>query len=133
MATTSRRGVAYGAWLLLAISLAGLITAAFNTFDEGNGIAHSLGAYLVLVSTALLLVASLLIALFRGMPRWVSGILLFLILLDLLGTGAAAYFLLAYGLLALMGAGLIAWLIHLFADPASGRKSDHAPNREAMS
>lgn len=132
MATTSRHGVAYGAWLLLASSLAGLIVAAINTFNEGNGIAYSLGAYIVLVSTALLLVASLLITFLRGMPRWLSGIILFLILLDLLGTAAAAYFLLAYWLLALMGVGLIAWLIHLFADPASGKKPNHAANREAM-
>lgn len=132
MATTSRRGVAYGAWLLLASSLAGLIIAAFNAFNVGNGIAHSPGAYIALASTALLLVASLLVLFFRGMPRWLSGIILFLILLDLLGTGAAAYFLLAYVLLAVMVVGLVAWLIHIFADPASGRKRNRAASQETM-
>ncbi|MHB0774888.1 hypothetical protein [Halomonas sp. WWR20] len=132
MARQSRRGVAYGAWLLLVISIVGLIIAAINTFNEGNGIAYTPGTYLVLFTTAMLVVGSLLITFVRSMPRWLSGIIAFLLLLDLLGTGFAAYLLQSYILVAVMGVGLIAWLIHVFADPASGKKSSHTTHREAM-
>lgn len=132
MATTSHRGVAYGAWLLLAISLVSLVMAAIDTFSEGNGIAYTPGTYLVLFSTSMLVLGSLLITFMRGMPRWLSGIIAFLLLIDLLGTALAAYLLQSYVLVALMAVGLLAWLIHLFADPPSGRKSRRTVSRETM-
>ncbi|GHA94013.1 hypothetical protein [Modicisalibacter luteus] len=127
------RGVAYGAWLLLAISIVALIVAAINTFNVGNGIAYTPGTYLVLFSTAMLVIGSLLITFVRSMPRWLSGLIAFLLLIDLLGTGLASYLLEATILVWLMVAGLVAWLIHVFADPASGKRSHPtATNREAM-
>lgn len=132
MANKSRRGVAYGAWLLLAISIAGLIVAAINTFNEGNGIAYTPGTYLVLFNTSMLVLGSLLIAFIRSMPRWLSGVIAFLLLIDLSGTAFAAYLLQSYLLVAIMAVGLVAWLIHVFADPASGKKANPSTHREAM-
>ncbi|ESR22851.1 hypothetical protein N177_3988 [Lutibaculum baratangense AMV1] len=108
-------------WLLLAGSIAALAAAAFYTFNDGNGIAFTGGTYLVLVSTALLLAGAMILTQYRDMPGWFSGTLGLLILLDILGTAAAAYFLLAWVLLGLMGFCLLAWLLHLFADPARYR------------
>ncbi|MCB8837588.1 hypothetical protein [Aurantimonas sp. VKM B-3413] len=112
------RAMAYGAWLLVLSALVGLIVAAVNAFNPGNGIAFSFGAYLVLASTTLLLVAALIVAFVRSRPRWLGGLLSFLALLDLIGTGLAAYFLEANILLGAMVVGLIGWLVHLFVDPS---------------
>jgi len=106
--------------LLCILSAIAVIVAAVNTFSQGNGIAFSGGAYLVLCSTVLLLIASLIVMFSTSSPGWARGILLFLIFLDLLGTGFAAYFLDAYVLLALMALGFIAWLIGLFAGGSRG-------------
>lgn len=128
------RGVAYGAWLLLAVSIAAVIVAAINTFNVGNGISYTFGTYLVLFSTAMLVIGSLLITFVRSMSRGLSGFVSALLLIDLLGTGFASYLLEATILVWLMVAGLIAWLIHVFADPASGKRSHPTTtNREAMS
>ncbi|MCE8018860.1 hypothetical protein HOP51_01830 [Halomonas sp. MCCC 1A11036] len=128
--TSKPQGTAYGAWLLLATSLISLILAAAATFNEGNGIAYTPGTYLVLASTTLMLLGSLLLALARGMPRWLDGLLTFLLLLDLLGTAMAAYLLQAEWLLACMGVGLVAWLIHVIADPATGKRDRHMTQRQ---
>lgn len=120
--TNKAQGTAYGAWLLLAISIIALILAAVATFNEGNGIAYTPGTYLVLISTALMLVGSLLLTFARGMPRWLGGLIAFLLLLDLLGTGLAAYLLQAKWLLVSIGIGLVAWLVHAIADPATGKR-----------
>jgi uncharacterized membrane protein YhaH (DUF805 family) len=111
----------YGLWLLLASSVAGLITAAIAAFDEGNGIAYSGGAYLVLFSTAVLVVAALALTLDRGASKWLAIILTILILLDLVGTGIAAYFLETTVLVAFMLVGLVGWLVYLLVDPARER------------
>jgi hypothetical protein len=101
--------------LLCILSAIAVIVAAVNAFSQGNGIAFSGGAYLVLCSTILLVIASLIVTFSSSSPGWLRGILLFLILLDFVGTGVAAYFLDSYVLLAVMVLGFIAWLIGLFA------------------
>lgn len=131
MARSSRRGTAYGVWLLLASSLAGLLVAAINTFSEGNGIAYTPGTYLVLFSTSMLVLGSLLLFMPR-MPRWLDGLISALLLIGLLGTAFAAYLLMAYVLIAIMAVVLLAWLIHVLADPAHGG-SRHSRQRGAMS
>ncbi|MGX4805496.1 hypothetical protein [Bradyrhizobium guangdongense] len=108
----------YGFWILLASSVAGMITAVTAAFDEGNGIAYSGGAYVVLVSTALLLLGVLALALY-GVLKWLMISLTILIFLDLVGTAVAAYFLETPVLLASMVLGLIGWLIYLLVDPAN--------------
>ncbi|MYZ50382.1 hypothetical protein [Propylenella binzhouense] len=118
MAEAHRRPLSPGAWILLVAALAGLVTAAINAFSSGNGIAFTGGAYLVLVSTALLLLAALVIAFARHAPRFVRGLLLVLALLDIFGTAAAAYFLESRFLIAFMALGLVGWLVHLVHDPA---------------
>ncbi|MCQ0987849.1 hypothetical protein [Jiella marina] len=109
---------ANGAWLIVASSLIGALIAAFNLVNEGNGIAFTFGAWLVFVSSLLVCLAGGILALHLAVPSWQRGLFAFLILLGILGTGAAAYFLLAYVLLAAMVVALIGWLIHVVADPA---------------
>jgi hypothetical protein len=100
-----------GLLLLTLASLLGLADAIFNYISTDNGIHGTEGALLVVVSTALLVVASLL--LIGGIRGWLKGLFEVLIFLGILGTGAAAYFLEAQILLILMVIALLGWLLQL--------------------
>jgi hypothetical protein len=93
------------------------MTAVIVTFHEGNGIARSGGAYLVLVTTLLLVLASLLLALYRFARKWLRVLLSFLILLDLFGTAFAGYFLETPILIAFMALGIVGWILYVLSNP----------------
>lgn len=114
-------------WLLALFSLLSLALTIFNDLDPSNGIHGTVGALLVVVSTALMLIASVIVALWarRG---WGRGVLLFLILLDIVCTAAAGYFLESTTLMILMLLALICWLAHVFAPrPLTGLAAGVAP------
>ena len=113
---TERAG--YGTWILLLGALIGLAEAIFDFFWTGNGIHGTAGVVLVIVSTALMVLAAGALTLWPAMPRWLRGVLLFLILLDVFGTGVASYMLEAWWLVGAMALALIGWIVHLAADPA---------------
>lgn len=106
----------YGAWLLAAAALVGLCLSVFY-YLAGSGIHGTPGTVLVIVSTALLLGASLVMALYRSKGLALRIFLDVATVLDVLGTGLAAYMLDAYPLVALMVIGFIGWLIHMIAGP----------------
>lgn len=110
--TSTRAG---GAWLMTLAAAIGLIVSAFAYFHLGSGIDHTAGALLVIVSTILLAGAGAALALTGGAAGWWRGLLLVLTLLDVLGTGLAAWFLHAWLLLALMVLALVGWLMAAFA------------------
>ncbi|TFF19887.1 hypothetical protein E3C22_19705 [Jiella endophytica] len=118
MSEISEPRTAGGAWLIVAASAVGALVAAFNAVNLGNGIAFSFGAWLVLVSSILVLGAALILALHLALSGASRGVLAVLILLGILGTGAAAYFLIAWVLVAAMGVALVGWVIHVAADPS---------------
>jgi hypothetical protein len=95
-------------WVVAAAALAGLIVAVLNYFGPHNGIDHTEGALLVVISTALMLVAAVLLYRLRPIRVLVD----ILIVLDIIGTGFAAYLLETYLLLALMVIALLGWLAH---------------------
>ena len=107
-------------WLIAIPSGIGLVLSLIAYLTPHGAVAHSWGAVLVVVATALLLVASLLIAL-AEMPHWFVVLLEVLIILDIVGTGGAAYFLETYILLAFMVIALTGWIFHLAS--ASSRTS----------
>ena len=105
-----------GAWLMTASSLAGLIAALIYYFRSGDGIAYTPGALLVVISTALLLAASLVLA--TGVIRhWLlNEFLMVSTALDILGTGFAAWLLEAHWLLAFTIVAAIGWITRLLFD-----------------
>lgn len=104
--------------MLLAIAaLTGLIVSIYNYLTPGTGIDGTEGAMLVIVSSLLILGASLLVALV-SLPAWLFWTFEVLILLGIIGTMAAAYLLMSWILLGAMVAALLAHLIHLFMRPA---------------
>jgi glycerol-3-phosphate acyltransferase PlsY len=109
-------------WLLAAVSTLGLAVSVFNYFWTGNGIHGSLGALIVIGSTLLMALASAAIAV--GFARgWVRSVLTILIVLDILGTGFAAYMLEAQILFGLMILALIAWAFSAFPDRRLSRRA----------
>ncbi len=111
-------GASYGIWILLSGALIGLAEAIFDYFYSGNGIHGTAGVVLVIVATALMVLAAGALTLWPAMSRWVRGVLLFLILLDIAGTGFAAYMLEAWWLVGAMALALVGWVVHFAADPA---------------
>ncbi|MDQ0316070.1 hypothetical protein [Amorphus orientalis] len=127
MATRTRQAGAFGAWLVCLAALLGLIVSAINAFSAGNGIAFTPGAYLVLVTSALLLVGSLFLAFGHHLPRWMVVVMAILVVLDILGTGFAAWLLETNVLLGAMIAAGIGWLIYIAIDPSRrGHSTRHA-------
>jgi hypothetical protein len=99
-------------WLVALLALLAFLDSIFNYFWTGNGIHGTEGALLVVASTFLMGVAAVLIG-----NRWVGGWLrtLFeiLLVLDFVGTAAAAYLLEAWILLVLVVLAFVAWIAHL--------------------
>lgn len=112
------RPAGYGAWILLLAALISFAEAIFDYFWTGNGIHGTAGVVLVIVTSALFALAAGALVLWPAMPRSLRGILLFLIVLDIFGTGFASYMLEAWWLVGAMALGLIGWIVHLAADPA---------------
>ena len=108
------RGYDLGGTAVVALSLLALLDSVFNYLSRGHGISGTEGALLVVVSTLLMLIAAILLA--RDLVRgWVRVTFEVLIVLDFIGTAAAAYFLNAWLLLALVALTAIAWLVQIFA------------------
>lgn len=111
-----------GILLLVAAATLGLALSVFNYFWTGNGIHGSLGALIVIGSTFLMAVASAAIA--AGFANgWVRSVLAALILLDILGTGLAAYMLEAQVLFGFMVVALIAWLFSVLIEGMPSRRA----------
>ena len=105
-------GRSYGSWLIAAAGALAFVILLIDYLLPHGEIAQSWGALLVVVSTGLMWVAALLIAI-RAIPRWLVILFDILILLDIFGTGFCAYFLETWIVIILMIVALIGWVAHL--------------------
>ncbi len=119
MSRTLFRKDSYASWLLILAFLIGVGLAALDYVSRGDGIAYSPGALLVLVSTVLILAASTVVIVDIGLPAWLGGVLYALIILGLIGTALAAWFLNSNWLMALMIIGLLGCLAQLLVSSAN--------------
>lgn len=113
-----------GAWLLTVSAFAGLIASLVYYFWRGDGIAYTDGALVVIGSTAILLIAGL-VLIFDTRRHWFTSAFFNVgACIDILGTGFAAWMLDAYWLLGLMCLAGMGWLVHVAFDagaqPAAG-------------
>lgn len=129
MSRTRFRPDSYASWLLILASLIGVVLAMLDYVSRGDGIAYSPGALLVLVSTVLILAASMVVIVDIGLPTWLGGALYALIILGLIGTALAAWFLDSYWLMALMIIGLLGCLAKILVSSA---KVDFATRASGM-
>lgn len=110
---------AYGLRVLLLASIVGLGIATFDCFWTGNGIHGTAGVILVTAALALMVLADAALAVWSALSRRWRGVLLFLILLDIFGTGFAGYMLEAWWIVGAMAVALVGWIVHLAADAPS--------------
>ncbi len=115
-----------GNWLLVLAAAIAVAVSIFDYFWTGNGIHGTPGALLAALSTGAMLVAAAAMALIPDLPRWLRGILLVLIALDVLGTAFAAYMLEANILVAAMGLAAIGWIAHLTVSSGTREAHSHA-------
>jgi hypothetical protein len=108
-----------GAWVMAAGGLLGLAISIFDYFWTGNGIHGTEGVVLVICSSALILIAALLFALALLPWGWLRVPLDVLLVLGIIGTAVAGYFLEAWILVGFMVLALIGWLIHIFTGGAA--------------
>jgi hypothetical protein len=106
-----------GIWLVAAAAAIALLLTIVAYFTPHGAIAHDYGTLLVLVSSALMLMAALLIARWPTRP-WAVTTFEVLILLDIFGTAFCAYFLEFISLLAVMAVALAGWVMHQTARTA---------------
>ena len=118
MSEISEPRTAGGAWLVVAAAGVAAVVAFVNLVNSGNVIAWSFGAWLVLGSSLLVALGGALLALHLVLSKGLRGLMAVLVLLGIVGTGVAAYFLTAWILLVAMGVALVGWLIHVAADPS---------------
>lgn len=112
-----------GRYGMLVVALMGLLGAGISIYDyitPGSGIDGAEGTLLVIASSALIFLAGLVEALLVSMPRRLRGTLTVLMLLGILGTGVAAYFLESDALLLLMIIAVLGWFVYVFAPRGSG-------------
>ncbi|HVU00048.1 MAG TPA: hypothetical protein VHE33_21290 [Acidobacteriaceae bacterium] len=96
-----------GTWCIVLASITGLAIALYDYVTPETGIDQSGGVLLVIVAMGLMLCAALSVALLGS--GLVAGILFFLILLDIVGTAIAGYFLESPMLMGAMVIAAIGW------------------------
>lgn len=103
---------------------AGLIISLIAYTTKSSGIDGSAGALLVILSSALILLAALALTIWATRRSWWTGTLVFLLLLGILGTAFAAYMLDSHWLLIAMAVSMIGWL---FATAIRRDTPSHTP------
>jgi hypothetical protein len=117
--------------LLLALAAAAGTALAIYAFVASEGVSHTQGAAAV-IGSDVMLVAALLIAGIPGIPRFLRGIILLLLLIDIVATAIAAWFLELWVLVAFMAVALVGWLAHVAFGPGGGARVSGAQTGAAI-
>ena len=107
-----------GAWLII---LASLITGAICVYDyytPETGLIGTGGVVTVAIAAALMLLAALGIALKPNRSGLLQGFLTVSIILDIIGSSVAGYFLESPVIMAAQAVALIGWLMNVIGDAA---------------
>jgi hypothetical protein len=98
-----------------------LITIAICIYDyytPETGLIGTGGVILVAGAAVLMLLASLAIAKFPNRPRYVQRFLVISIILDIIGSSIAGYFLESPVIMAAQALALVGWLMNVISDAA---------------
>lgn len=100
-----------GAGLMLLAGVLGAAAGIYDFYNVAGGIDGTGGVELVIASCLLMVFGALMVLLLgRGL---VAGIFLLLLLLDVIGTGVAAYFLESGLIMAAMALAALGWIVHM--------------------
>ncbi len=102
--------VPLAAALLVLGGIAAFAVALFDYIAPASTVDHSVGALLVVCSSAIMSAAAIVVGVTSG-PAWLRVVLEIGIALDILGTAVAAWFLETNLLLALMIVAAVAWIL----------------------
>jgi len=107
-----------GAWLIILASLVAMAICTYDYYTPETGLIGTGGAVLVAVSALLMLLAALVVAGVPNRSGFVQGFLVVSILLDIIGSSVAGYFLESPVVMAAEALALIGWLLNVIGDAA---------------
>jgi hypothetical protein len=100
-----------GAGLMLLAGALSAAAAIYDFYNVASGIDDTGGVELVIASSLLMVFGALMVIILRR--GFLAGVFLFLLLLDVIGTGVAAYFLESGLIMVAMAAGALGWILHM--------------------
>ena len=107
-----------GAWLILLASLIVGAICVYDYYTPATGLIGTGGVILVGIAAGLMLLASLAMATVPNRSHFLQGFLVVSILLDIIGSSVAGYFLESPIIVAAQALALIGWLMNVIGDAA---------------
>lgn len=107
-----------GAWLIVLASLITIAICIYDYYTPETGLIGTGGVILVAGAAVLMLLASLAMAKFPNRPRFVQRFLVISIILDIIGSSVAGYFLESPVIMAAQALALVGWLMNVISDAA---------------
>jgi hypothetical protein len=107
-----------GAWLIILASLIAMTICVYDYYSPETGLIGTGGVILVAGAAALMLLASLTLAMMPNRSCLMQGFLVVSILLDVIGSSVAGYFLESPIVMAAEALALIGWLMNVVGDAA---------------
>ena len=107
-----------GAWLIILASLIVIAICVYDYYTPETGLIGTGGTILVAVAGLLMLLAALVMALVPNRSGLLQGFLVVSILLDIIGSSVAGYFLESPVIMAAEALALIGWLMNVIGDAA---------------
>ena len=107
-----------GAWLIILASLVAGAICVYDYYSPDTGLIGTGGVILVAGAAALMLIAALVLAAVPNRSGFLQGFLVVSILLDIIGSSVAGYFLESPVIMAAQALALIGWLMNVIGDAA---------------
>ena len=107
-----------GAWLIILASLVAGAICVYDYYSPDTGLIGAGGVILVAGAAALMLIAALVLAAVPNRSGFLQGFLVVSILLDIIGSSVAGYFLESPVIMAAQALALIGWLMNVIGDAA---------------
>jgi hypothetical protein len=107
-----------GAWLIMLASLITIAICVYDYYTPDTGLIGAGGVITVAGAGALMLLASLVLGLVPSRACFLQGFLVVSILLDIIGSSVAGYFLESPVIMAAQALALIGWLVNVIGDAA---------------
>jgi hypothetical protein len=107
-----------GAWLIIVASLIAMAICVYEYYTPETGLIGTGGVVLVAIAALLMFLASLTMALVPNRSCLLQGFLVGSIVLDIIGSSVAGYFLESPVIMAAQALALIGWLMNVIGDAA---------------
>jgi hypothetical protein len=107
-----------GAWLITLASLIVMAISIYDYYTPETGLIGTGGVVLVAIAAALMFLASLAMALKPVRGAFLQNFLVISIILDIIGSSVAGYFLESPVIMAAQALALIGWLLNVIGDAA---------------